>query len=399
MKPIFNSLGSNYSFGFALKAVGSLFMPNIGAQSALRQELGKRFGGEALLVYKGRDAIQCALEGFGIGQGDVVLTQAFTCCAIEEAILRTGAVPLFVDVEKGGLNLSVGGLRTAYAEAKHPKAVIVQNTLGVPADIEGIRRWCDENKLLLIEDLAQSVGAVSREGKALGLYGDVVVLSFGRDKVIDAVSGGAVIFRQPASRKPKVNGKVGVGIIIKDMVYPILTWKIRKTHNFLLGKVILRMFRDVGLMTSAVASSTKTAAPMPAPYARLALRQLRNLDRELTHRREISKAYLDYLDSKAVGILINPSVVRNGANLRLPLWTENPDELLKYLKRKSIYLADRWYRSPVDCGRLSVKGTYKCGSCSNAEKLSEKIINLPTHTNVEKGDAIRIAKAINHYLK
>ena len=398
MKPIFNSLGSNYSFGFALKAVGLLFMPNIGAQSALRQELGKRFGGEVHLLYKGRDAIQCALEGLGIGRGDEVLTQALTCYAIEEAILRAGAVPVFVDIEKNYLNLSVATLRQAYGRARAPRAVIVQNTLGVPADIENIRKWCNENKLLLIEDLAQSVGAISRERKILGSYGDAVVLSFGRDKIIDAVSGGAVIFRQPISHKLKINGKVGAGTIIKDMIYPALTWKIRKTHEWLLGRIILRLFRNIGLMTSAVASPTKTAAPMPAAHARLALHSLRMLDKNLEHRREISRLYWEKLNKKD-NILADIETLERGANLRVALSVEDPDGLVKQLARKGIYLADRWYRSPVDRGSLPVESTYQPETCPNAEELSQHIINLPTHRSIDTKDAGHLAQLINRFLK
>ena len=373
-------------------------MPSGRVQNTLREELERRFGGEVHLLYKGRDAIQCALEAFNIGKGDEVFTQAFTCYAVEEAILRTGATPVFVDIERGGLNLSVESLKTACERAKTPKAVIVQNALGIPADIRKIREWCDKNKLVLVEDLAQSIGAVSNEGKPLGSYGDVVVLSFGRDKVVDAVSGGAVIFREKVNRNLKLSGKVSLGTVIRDMVYPILTWKIRKTHKILLGKIILRLFRDVGLMTSAVSSPTKTAAPMPAPHAWLAAFQLRKLNKELEHRRKISKIYINRLSDKA-NILTNGQVAERGANLRVPLRVEDPGDLVKYLAEKGIYLADRWYRSPVDCGDLSVESVYKQGSCSNAEKLSKEIVNLPTHIDVKKGDALRIARAINDYLK
>jgi perosamine synthetase len=398
MKPIFSSLGSNYNFSLALRAFGRLFLPSGGAKNNLKKELEKKFGGEVHLLYKGRDAIQCALNAFNIGRGDEVLTQALTCYAIEEAILRTGATPVFVDIEKDGLNLSMESLVTAHEKVQNPKAVIIQNTLGVPADIRKIREWCDKNKLILIEDLAQSIGAVSDEGKLLGSYGDAIVLSFGRDKVIDAVSGGAVVFRKGVNHKLKLSGMVGLGSVIKDMVYPILTWKIRKAHRVLLGKMILRLFKNVGLMTSAVSSPTKTAAPMPAPHAWLALLQLRKLDEGLKHRRKISEIYLNHLNSR-VNILTNEQIVKRGTNLRIPFKMEDPNTLIKYLAQKNIYLADRWYRSPVDCGNLSVVSVYKQGSCPNAEKLSKEIINLPTHINVKTGDAMRIVNAVNDYLE
>jgi len=57
-------------------------------------------------------------------------------------------------------------------------------------------------------------------------------------------------------------------------------------------------------------------------------------------------------------------------------------------------LADRWYRAPVDSGSLARPTVYQTGSCPNAEAVAKKIVNLPTHINVEIKDAQRICRLI-----
>jgi dTDP-4-amino-4,6-dideoxygalactose transaminase len=398
MKHIFNSLGSNYNLAFAFGAVRRLFFPNRKDGETLKSELEQRFGGEARLFYKGRDAIQYALWVLGIGQGDEVLTQALTCYAIEEAILRTGARPVFVDVEENKVNLSVESLKSAMVRSKKPRAVIIQNTLGIPADIEKISRWCKESDLALIEDLAQSLGAIGAGGKPVGSHGDAVVLSFGRDKIVDAVAGGAAILRKKAVRTFPLGGEVGMGVVFRDMVYPILTWKIRKTYVILVGKLIAKISRSVRLITSAVASPTQTATPLPSGYAGLARLQLKRLDEEIAHRRRISGIYFSQLRNKNK-FLITGDEVERGANLRFAFTTENPQKLINHLEKKGVHLSDRWYRAPVDSGTLGAASVYREGSCPNAEKLSGQIMNLPTHRNVSEADAVRITDIINHFLK
>ena len=137
MKPIFNSLGSNYDHQFVWLSLRQLFWPQKDQTQVLKQKLDDLFAADSYLFYKGRDAIEFALLSFGIGQGDQVLTQAFSCFAIEEAIVRTQAEAVFVDIDQD-LNLTVATLEKALIKATRPKAVLVQNTLGSPAQIKKI---------------------------------------------------------------------------------------------------------------------------------------------------------------------------------------------------------------------------------------------------------------------
>jgi perosamine synthetase len=398
MKPIFNSLGSNYNFSFAILALKKIFRSDKEDLELLKEKLEKRFNGKAYLLYRGRDAIQLILSTYGIGEGDDVLTQTFSCYAIEEAILRTGARPVFVDIERKNINLSIGTLKEAHKRAQNPKAVIVQYSLGTLAEIKDINDWCKKNKLLLIEDIAQSFGGRDRQDVQLGTYADAIVCSFGRDKVVDGVSGGAAIFRNAPSNAPEIKQMCDKAIIRKDLIYPIMIWMIRNLYTlfYILGAAVHRFMRKTEFIAPATASPTKSSMGMPPQYAKLILTQLEKLDNQLAHRKTIARIYYEKLQNMAY-FITDPDDIKFGSNLRFAFWTSDPDKLATYMKKKRIYIQDRWYRSPVDCGTLACKSIYEKGTTTNTEELTMHVVNLPTHKEVRVKDAERIVKCLNKY--
>ncbi|MGD9129309.1 MAG: DegT/DnrJ/EryC1/StrS family aminotransferase [Candidatus Woesebacteria bacterium] len=407
MKSIFNSLGSNYDWQFAKLALSQIFKSQKSALAQknltkLKELLEQNFQGRALLFYKGRDAIEFTLEAAGISSGDEVLTQAFTCYAIEEAILRTGAKAVYVDIAKNELNLSVKTLKQALEKASNPKAVIVQHSLGTIADILAIKKFCQENKLLLIEDLAQGLGGVDNQGEALGKYADAVILSFGRDKIIDTVAGGAVILKNEKikAQAPKKTG-LKIRYLVRDLSYPFLTLLIRQTYDWKIGKLIHFLAKKIKLIKNPTLATNQHYLPMPAPYAELALKQFSQLKQQLTHRKKIAQLYfkeLDVLAKKAqIRIITRQKDLVQGSNLRFSLTVAEPQKLISFLAKNKIYLADRWYRAAVDCGKNNCQTSYQVGNCPQAEKMAASIINLPTHQNIKIKDAQRIVQTIENW--
>lgn len=406
---IFNSLGSNYSGQFVKLAMKQLIWPNQKAKVQLQQKLEKQFKGQAILVYKGRDAIELALRAYGIGPGDQVLIQAFSCYAIEEAIKRTKAEAVYVDLAKGQLNPGVKELQAGLKRepvASRPKAVLIQHTLGQPAEIKKIKKWCQANKLLLIEDLAQSFGATDKAGESLGTLADVVVLSFGRDKILDAVAGGAVIFKRKLKKIPTLSTQsISQVQVIKDMIYPYLTWKIRSsygwgTNKLSLGKLRHWLAKKFGLLGSPTISPTEKALAMPNAYATLVLQQFQDLSQQLNHRRHLAKFYQKELKSvKNLEILIDKDAITHGVNLRVAIAVKQPANLIMFLAKKGLYLGDRWYKQAVDCGSHRCQTNYQANSCPRAEELAQQVVNLPTHREMTENKALKLAALIKEFLK
>ena len=401
MKYIFNSLGSNYSFPFVLRALLYFFVPPTKAiaMDQLDRQIRHRFPHFELgpyYFYKGRDAVEFVLTNHGVAEGQSVLTQAFSCHALEAAIRRAGGIPAYVDLGKTGLNPTVATIEAAYKKNSDARILIIQHTLGVPANITTIRSWCTKNKIFLIEDLAQAIGGTDEKGELLGTHADAVIFSFGRDKIIDAVNGGACLIKKRPLGFSNENYRTLTNTRFKrDHLYPILTYKIRMLYPFYIGRVLGYIARTFGLIQSPIKPRFEYITAFPSTLAALAVLQFENMDVQLQHRKEIAKIYFSSLEKYCP---VEWAVLERGSNLRFALTVHNPTTFLQRLAKHDVYLQDRWYRNPVDSGSLQYFSKYRTGSCPNAEQFAETIINLPTHQNISVEDAEYIVQLVSAQL-
>jgi dTDP-4-amino-4,6-dideoxygalactose transaminase len=151
-------------------------------------------------VASGTDAIEIALRACGIGSGDLVFSVSHTAVATIAAIERAGATPVLVDVEPGTYTMAPRELlRVLRAPPTgRPAAVLPVHIYGQPADLPSLAEIAREFGLRLIEDCAQSHGALHR-GKPAGSFGDIGCFSFYPTKNLGALGdGGMVVTNDPA---------------------------------------------------------------------------------------------------------------------------------------------------------------------------------------------------------
>lgn len=382
---IFNSLGSNYNLSFALKA---LFTQNQDKdRTELKKLLSEKFNGGVILTYKGRQAIEIALQLLNLPKDSFVAINGFTCFAVYEAINNAGLQVEYIDIEKEDLNFSPGQLDEALKKNPKIKVVIIQNTLGYPAQTEKIAEICGEKKAILIEDLAHSVG---------GKFGDFVVLSFSQDKIIDAVSGGTLIVKNKKYQSRLISFKLEQKDIFKDRFYPVFTYLIRNTYFLGLGKIIHSMLKMFNLLSKPMDENMKPKS-IAAWYCSLAKEEFENLENNLSHRRKIAKIYSENIDKTILSSKLIKNI-SNSTNLRFPIFVNKRANLINFLKKRGIFVSDIWYDAPIAPKKYVRQTNYK-GQCPNAEKISEVILNLPTHKNISEQDAEKIAHLINQWLK
>jgi dTDP-4-amino-4,6-dideoxygalactose transaminase len=144
----------------------------------------------AICVGSGTDALFFALLSQGIGPGDQVLVPDLSFIATASAVLRTGATPVFVDIDSS-CNLDLD--RASALVSHKTKAVLYVQLFGGMGDVDRLEQFGASQGLRIIEDGAQSLGA-SYAGRACGSVGHVSALSFDPTKVLSALgSGGAVL--------------------------------------------------------------------------------------------------------------------------------------------------------------------------------------------------------------
>lgn len=145
---------------------------------------------EAVGVASGTDALHLSIDALGIGPGDEVITTPFTFFATVEAILYTGAIPVFVDIEQDTFNIDVEQIEENITEKT--RAILPVHLFGHPADMQKILTIAKKYKLKVIEDCAQSFGA-EFNGKKVGTFGDTGCFSFYPSKNLGACGDGGMI--------------------------------------------------------------------------------------------------------------------------------------------------------------------------------------------------------------
>jgi dTDP-4-amino-4,6-dideoxygalactose transaminase len=150
----------------------------------------------AAALSSGTAALHLALIMLGIANGDEVICQSLTFSASANPIAYLGAIPIFIDSESETWNMCPDLLEKAIKDriikGKKPKAIIAVHIYGMPAKIEEIIAIGEKYEIPVIEDAAEALGS-SVNGKAVGTFGLMGILSFNGNKIITTSGGGGLI--------------------------------------------------------------------------------------------------------------------------------------------------------------------------------------------------------------
>ena len=124
----------------------------------LEEKLSSYVGANCITVANGTDAIFIALRSLGIGRGDEVILPSFTWVSTAETVSLTGAKPVFCDIDPDTFNISIKEASQKITEKT--KAIIVVSIFGQTADLISAKELCEDKGITLIEDAAQSFGAM-----------------------------------------------------------------------------------------------------------------------------------------------------------------------------------------------------------------------------------------------
>jgi dTDP-4-amino-4,6-dideoxygalactose transaminase len=162
-------------------------------------------GRETVAVGSGSEALLLAFKSLGIGSAgggdalDEVLMPTYTFVACAEAVLGAGARPVFVDSAPDDFLPALAHFRNA--RTPRTRAILAVGLFGDPSGLPELAAYCRDEKLLLIEDVAQCLGARASDGTAAGnagTWGDAAAMSFYPTKTLGAAGdAGALAFRDP----------------------------------------------------------------------------------------------------------------------------------------------------------------------------------------------------------
>jgi dTDP-4-amino-4,6-dideoxygalactose transaminase len=162
--------------------------PNV---KKLEQDMATYLGcKECIGVASGTDALHLALRALDIGQGDEVITVAFTFVATTEAIGIVGANPVFVDIDPETYNMDVNKIESLITEKT--KAILPVHLYGQPVDMDPLMEIAKKHNLYVVEDCAQAIGA-EYKGKKVGTFGEFGCFSFFPSKNLGCYGDGGMV--------------------------------------------------------------------------------------------------------------------------------------------------------------------------------------------------------------
>lgn len=144
----------------------------------------------AVALHNGTLALELALQAFGVGGGDEVITTPRTFIASASAVVMRGAKPVFADVDPDTQNITTETI--ARAITPRTRAVIPVHLGGWPCDMDKLMEFAEEHNLIVIEDCAQAHGAMWRD-RPVGSFGHAAAFSFCQDKIITTGGEGGIL--------------------------------------------------------------------------------------------------------------------------------------------------------------------------------------------------------------
>jgi dTDP-4-amino-4,6-dideoxygalactose transaminase len=287
----------------------------------------------------GTDAILNALMSLDIKSGDEVITTPFTFFATVGCIARTGARPVFVDIDPKTYNIDSS--RVAAAVTKKTKAIMPVHLYGQMADMDPIMASARKNNIAVIEDAAQSITSTYK-GKKAGSIGTAGCFSFFPSKNLGGVGDGGMV-------------------VTND----------EKLYNRL---VIMRNHGSQPKYYHKYVGGNFRLDPIQAAVLSV---KLPYLDKWSQRRRD-NAAYYDkkFKGSAIVTPFISPDcgTIYNQYVIRVP----KRDELVKHLKEKGIG-CEIYYPVTMHLQECFKYLGYKQGDFSESEKAAKEVLALPIY--------------------
>jgi len=328
----------------------------------------------------------------------VILIPANTCYIVLWAVLKSGNIPLLVDVDRHTGNITADLLEAHLTS--NPAAVIPCHMYGLPAPIDSICQWAHSHNIKVIEDAALALGATV-DGKPAGSWGDASVFSFGFGKIADNQAGGALLTDDPLFAQ-EVNRLLAEAPLWDDhlmaltnqwngLYWPLHQYESQNPHLLDLYPRLFALYGD--LTVYQLASDDWRDLPV----------LLRNLPQNLAHRAHLASLYYSQLsitNQTADSPFLTPLARPTGSILwRYPLLVkpELRDDLLGYLWEQGIHNATRWY-PPLRPMTITLAPKVTQPDTPVADLLGASIINLPLDDNTDEHVMLHITQLINRFL-
>lgn len=294
----------------------------------------------------GSDAIHISLQAIGVGPGDEVITTPFTFFATAGSISRTGAKPVFVDIEPDTFNIDADKIEDAITEKT--KAILPVHLYGQMADMEKIMEIAKKHNLGVVEDAAQAINA-KQNGIKVGEVSSAATYSFFPTKNLGAYGDGGMI----VTNDPDVAEKCRIIRVHGSK---------KKYYHSVLG------------YNSRLDELQAAILNVKFPH----------LEDWSEKRREKAAVYSKLLKEKLGGEVVIPVEKEGNYHVfhQYTIRVQNRDQLQQFLNEEGIATMI-YYPLPLHLQPVFSDLGYKEGDFPNAEKACKEVLSLPMYPELK----------------
>ena len=353
-----------------------------------------------LLYHRGRVGLCAILRAMGMAPGDEVVIPAYTCVAVPEGVIAAGGRPVFADLEKDGFNMDPGQLESCFSS--RTRAVVIQHTFGLSADMEHIGAVALKREVPVIEDCCH-LRVFDWQRMPDELHGIAAFFSYEWGKPVVAGVGGEVVCKDSSLlaqlganysmyKRPSILASFRLATqyyAFRLLYHPRRYWSVRN------------WFRRLSRLRVAVGNYNIAGDGQAPPgydmrMDSLAVGRLEASEGAKPHR-DWSTAYRETITCEGVR---HPSPIpgRKYVYARYPMRVSNKEVLLGLARARGLEMAD-WYSSPIHplTGKELETVGYQEGSCPNAEERCRETVTLPVNEKVNMSYVKAVAAMCNEY--
>lgn len=308
-------------------------------------------------VNSGTDALILAMDAFGVGEGDEVITTPFTAIPTYSAIRHTRATPVFADIDPETMLMDLGAVERALTP--RTRAVVAVHLFGNALDIEALRRIVGPS-VFILEDCAQSHGAAVR-GRRTGGLGDAGAFSFYPTKNLGGYGDGGMVTTRDEALAQAVRRRRMYGMLNKD--------------------------------TFATDGINSRLDELQAAILRV---KLRHLDAMNARRRELAALYAGLLPSEHLRMQVVRPGVEPVHHVNAVLCRTSRDELVSFLAQEGIE-TNVYYPLPIPHQEGYRRAFASVPAVPAAEDVSRRVMALPMFPEMPAAVVERVASAVQRF--
>lgn len=356
---------------------------------------------QVFLFWKGRVALYAILKSLGIGKGDEVIIPGFTCVVVPNAVIYTGAKPVYVDIDELTYTTKAEGIEKLITPKT--KAIISQNTFGLSADLDPIIALAETHGIEVIDDCTHGFGGTYK-GIPNGTKTKAAFFSTQWNKPYSTGIGGFAITKDSdlASQLTALEAQASKPSSKEVFMLKLMSWV---RSNLLNGGTywsIVHLYRWLSSKNLVVGSSQGEELESPempdvflkshsATQAKFGCDQLTGFNAALAHRKSVAAQYDKLLKKLGKPTPVRPEYADH-IFLKYPIRVKDREDFMAKAEAEKVRLGD-WFNSPLHPiqGDLSA-WKYEVGSCPVAEKVASEMVNLPTDPDLSKDEVERVKK-------